>query len=1031
MKEIVCAFICQVLLLGTGAFAQGPVNGKVRDEKGPLQGVSVLVKNTSAGTQTDASGDFSIQATTGDTLVFSFSGYMSQETVVDGRSTYDISLVTDVQSMENVVVIGYGAKKKQFLTGAVSTINADVFQSRPITNTLSGMQGQVPGMVIQRTSGQPGIEGFGLSVRGYSSTGGGNSPLILVDGVAGSIELLNPEDIESISVLKDAAASIYGARAANGVVIVTTKKGRKTTPRLSYNNNFAVTKLSGMMKSPTNYEMAVMDNEANIHNGAVPMYTADFLQRIRNNDPNPIPHPLYGGWMLFFTNTDWIDETFENGFQQKHNISVSGGGTNSTYYLSGSFLDQRGVIKYAEDNNKRYNLRLNYDYDFSKRIRLESKVAFEHQKRSDMGGLGSWVITEAVFGMPNHPVYSSDGKFFAQGGWGNAVAQAKEAETATFNTRNINTNFKLIADIATGLKLNFQTGINYRTEKYRDIAKPVPLYNWDGTLAYYTIANPGESKLTLTNHDNLYKNFTAYLEYNKVFAGKHDLGIMAGAAHEENDYEWFQASRQNIVSDDVWSLNLGTGTMFSDGRGEHWAIRSVFSRLSYVFDNKYLFEANLRTDGSSRFQPNNRWGFFPGISAGWRLSQEDFIKRLRVFDELKLRVSYGQTGNQEVANMYDYLQLINIGGLYPFGAGGQVLSASLADMVSLKRTWETLVNQNIGIDAAMFSSRLSFSFDYFIKRNKDMLIPVAYPSLLGAIPPYSNSGELKTWGFETTVGWADKIGNLDYSAKLILSDAQNEVVYYGGADTYVVGLNSLNVAPNPPPRQGYPLDTYFAYVFDGLIRTQAQLDAYKQLGGVPSDIGIGDAMFRDVNGDGKISPYGDKPGDDGDIINVGNITPRYTYGVNLGAKYKNFDISIFIQGVGQRTLFRTGEYSMPWSDWWRQPPQFYYGETWNEDRPDAKYPRLSHGNIRYWNYQPSTLQQINAAYARLKNLQIGYTLPENLMRRAGISRARIYFSGQDLFEIHNVKGGWDPEGSDTGFNYPFQRFFSFGIDVTL
>lgn len=312
-----------------------------------------------------------------------------------------------------------------------------------------------------------------------------------------------------------------------------------------------------------------------------------------------------------------------------------------------------------------------------------------------------------------------------------------------------------------------------------------------------------------------------------------------------------------------------------------------------------------------------------------------------------------------------------------------------------------------------------------------MLIPVAYPSLLGAIPPYSNSGELKTWGFETTVGWADKIGNLDYSAKLILSDAQNEVVYYGGADTYVVGLNSLNVAPNPPPRQGYPLDTYFAYVFDGLIRTQAQLDAYKQLGGVPSDIGIGDAMFRDVNGDGKISPYGDKPGDDGDIINVGNITPRYTYGVNLGAKYKNFDISIFIQGVGQRTLFRTGEYSMPWSDWWRQPPQFYYGETWNEDRPDAKYPRLSHGNIRYWNYQPSTLQQINAAYARLKNLQIGYTLPENLMRRAGISRARIYFSGQDLFEIHNVKGGWDPEGSDTGFNYPFQRFFSFGIDVTL
>lgn len=1023
MKKTICALIGLMLLYATVAMAQSQVRGTVADEKGTLSGVNVLVKHTSRGTQTDASGNFSLQAGRGDTLVFSFSGYAAQEIVIDDRSSYVINLVTDVQSMENVVVIGYGAKKKQFLTGAVSTVGAEVFQSRPIANTLTGLQGAVPGITIQRSSGQPGMEGFDLNVRGYSSTGGGNTPLVLIDGVAGSLELLNPEDIESVTVLKDASASIYGARAANGVLIVTTKKGKKTTPRISYNNNFAVTRLAGMMKSPTNYEMAIMDNEANIHNGAVPMYTPDLLEKIRQNDPNPVPHPLYGGWMLFFTNTDWVDATFENGFLQKHNLNITGGGTNSTYYMSGSFMDQRGVVRYGDDNNKRYNLRLNYDYDFSKRLRLESKVAFEHQKRTDMGGVGNWVITEAIFGMPNHPVYTPDGKFFAQGGWGNAVAQAKEAYPATFNTRNINTNFKLIAELAKGLKLNLQTGINYRTEKYRDIAKPVPLYNWDGTIAYYTIANPGESKLTLTNSENLYKNFTAYLEYNKVLAGKHDVGLMVGGSHEENDLEWFSASRQNFVTDDVWSLNLGTDNMFSDGHGEQWAIRSAFSRISYAYNNKYLLEANMRYDGSSRFQKDKRWGLFPGISLGWRLSQEDFIRDLRFFDDLKLRASYGQTGNQEVVGLYDYLQLINIGGAYPFGAGGQVQSASLAGMVSANRTWETLINQNIGIDATLLSSRLSFSFDYFIKRNKDMLIPVTYPSMLGAIPPYSNSGELKTTGFETSVLWKSKAGKLDYSARLIFSDATNRIVDYGGQDTYVVGLNWI--------REGYPINTYFAYEFDGLIRTQKELDDYKLLGGVPSDISIGDARFKDVNGDGKISPYGDTPGDDGDVVNVGNITPRYNFGLNLTARYNNFDIGIFIQGVGKRTIFRTADYAMPWSDWWRQPPQFYYGKTWNEDRPDAEYPRLSHGNIRYWNYQPSTLQKVNGAYARLKNLQIGYTLPLRVAQKAKITQARIYVSGQDLFEIHHVKGGWDPESSVTGFNYPFQRMYSFGIDITL
>ena len=1033
MKKTVFVFICLLLLYCSNSMAQTTVvRGTVRDEKGPLPYVSIIIKGKPGGVQSDTAGNFSIPALKNDVLVFSSAGHLPQEVAVGNNSSLDIILAVDPASLEGVVVIGYGAKKKQHLTGAVSTVGAEVFKSRPTTTAMAAIQGQIPGVIVQRSSGQPGVEGFDLNVRGASSANGGNSPLVLIDGVAGSLDLINPEDIESIVVLKDAAASIYGARAAGGVFLVTTKKGRKGSPTVTYNNNIATSKVTGMMKAPTNYEMAIMDNEANIHNGAAPMYTADYLQRLKNNDPNPVPHPLYGGWMLFFNNTDWRSALLENGFQQKHNLNVSGGGNNSTYYLSGSFVDQRGVIKYANDNNKRYNLRLNYDFDFSKRLRLETKVSMENQERTDIGGLGSWVITEGIYGMPNHPVYSKDGKFFAQGGWGNAVAQAKEAATSTFDTRGLNTNIKLIAEVLTGLKVNLQAGINHKADNNKDIAKPVPLYNWDGDLAYYTIANPGEGSMTLYNAETDYRNFTGYLQYTKRLGVKHDLDLMAGASHEENDFDWFNARRDNFVSEDLWSLNLGgTNNMSNSGGGNHWAIRSYFARLGYVYDNKYMLEANFRYDGSSRFQSDTRWGLFPGISAGWRISQEDFFRNVSFINDLKLRVSYGETGNQEGINLYDYLQLINIGGAYPFGQGGQGQSASLAGMVSPSRTWETIATKNIGVDALMFSSKLNFTFDYFIKNNKDMLIPVTYPSMLGAIPPWSNSGELRTKGFETSIGWKDKIGELEYTARFILSDAQNEVINYGGRDTYTVGLNTLKDWWNPNVREGYPLDTYFSYVFDGIIRDQKQLDDYRQLGGVPSDIGIGDAMFRDVNGDGKISAYGDQPGQDGDVINAGTITPRYSYGINLGAKYKNFDLGIFIQGVGQRTIFREGEYSMPWSDWWRQPPQFYYGQTWNEDRPNAPYPKLSHGNIRWWNYQPSTMQKLNGAYARLKNLQIGYTLPQKWMSKVSITNARIYFSGQDLWEVHHVKGGWDPESERWGFNYPFQRVYSFGLDLTF
>lgn len=447
------------------------VTGIITDEQGePIIGANVVVKGTSKGTVTDLNGEYSIEANGKSILLISYIGYLSEEVAVGNNKTLNIQLKEDAQKLDEVVVIGYGTQKRSNLSGAISKVTSEVIESKPVTNVLSALQGEIPGMVIQRSSGQPGNEDFKMNIRGVSSANGDSAPLVLVDGIPGDINMINPQDIDAISVLKDASASIYGARAAGGVVLITTKKGATGAPKITYNGNLSISKMTGMMKAPTNYEMAIMDNEANIHNGSAPMYTQELLDRILSNDPNPIDHPLYGGWKLFFTNTDWMDELLNNGVQHKHNLTISGGGEKSNYYLSAGYSKQFGVVKYADDNNTKYNLRMNYDYRITDWLKLETKVALDNNKRTDVGSNGAWVIGEAILDMPNHPVYNADGNFFTQGGWSNAVALAKESETATFKTREMNGNFRLIANIIDGLTLTAQAGVNY---KNLNSAKPL------------------------------------------------------------------------------------------------------------------------------------------------------------------------------------------------------------------------------------------------------------------------------------------------------------------------------------------------------------------------------------------------------------------------------------------------------------------------------------------------------------------------------------------------------------------------------
>src|SRR5213592_4825993 len=572
----------------------GSIAGRVTatETGAPLPRAIVSVTGTRLTAETDTAGRYVIGSVPVGThrLRARMLGYTPADTsvvVAEGQeAVVNFQLKAQAIELEAVVAVGYGEKRREDLTGAVGTVSSQALESRPITNTLSALQGALPGLIVQRSGGQPGVEDFDLNLRGVSSVNGGNTPLVLIDGVPGNLDLLNPADIESITALKDAAASIYGARAADGALLVTTKRGTRSAPVFTYSNNTAVTKLTGMMDTPNNYQMAVMDNEANIHNGAAPMYTPDLLNRVKIGDPTPIPHPIYAssGWMLFFTNTDWRKAVFENGFEQKHTLSVSGGGQNSSYYVSAAYADQNGVIRYGNDNNKRYQLRLNYDYDFSRRIRLESRLAVENQDRSDIGGVRSdGVIVETIFGMPNHPIYTESGQhFFAQGGWGNAVAQAKEAATDAFVTRGVNTNFKLIVEPLDGLKLNVQSGVNYRSNDNTDIGKSDPLYRWDdSSIVYYSIATPDQNWVDRYTSTTLHRNYVGYAEFSRTFADRHALQLMGGVSHEDDDVDWFQAGRANFSNQDVWGLNLGsTGNMWTGGGGEQWAIRSFFSRLS-------------------------------------------------------------------------------------------------------------------------------------------------------------------------------------------------------------------------------------------------------------------------------------------------------------------------------------------------------------------------------------------------------------------------------------------------------------------
>jgi TonB-linked SusC/RagA family outer membrane protein len=1006
------------------------VSGVVVDDKSePIIGASVLEKgNPSNGTITDVNGKFTISCKQNSEIVVSFIGYVSQVVSTRGRSQLRIVLKPSSLELDEVVVVGYGTRKKATLSGAVGTFDGKELQSKPFPNVSQALQGQIPGLVVNRTGGAPG-RGASFQVRGISSLNGG-SPLILIDGAEGDLNTLNPNDIDNISVLKDASAAIYGARASDGVILITTRAGKKGAPTISFNTYYAIKKPAARRETVSLYEYAMMGRDAASDGSAQAggfgyEYASDSdLEKILANDPTPEKNGIWGTYPKFFQNQDWYNQTIKNGNMQNYNIDVSGGSDRVTYLISGAYQNEDGIVKFGSDNYKRYNIRSKIDVNILRNLVLRTNVSYDATIRK-----GS--VSDYFFGCLNQmrcwaPIYNPAGHFYRFQNYPQVAQMLEEGGRNNSRMTKWNGNFKLEYEIIQGLKLIGQAAIVTTQNFAKSYSRAYDQYDWDDNIYAKDLTQNGASNGYSRNN---YENFSVIMDFNRTF-GRHNVMAMFGASQEQNTYDGFSAYRQNFTNNELFELDLGdSNKQFANGNGNDWAIRSYFGRIGYIFDNRYIIDASFRYDGSSRFHPDHRWGFFPGISAAWYISEEQFMKDLNIFDNLKLRASYGKVGNQSGIGLYDYFETITTptwSGYYPFGIGGSMsVGARSGGMVSLTRTWESINNFNIGLDLGVLNNRLSITADVFYKKNKNMLVAVSYPSVLGASAPYTNNGSLQVKGFELTLGWRDKIGkDFEYGVRLSLSDAKNKILSLNGVSTYGEGLNGAV--------EGYSTNSYFGYKADGYIQTQEERDEYIKMNGVFSSLRMGDMKYRDLDGDGKFTSYGDGKDYKGDLTYLGNSNPRYNFGVNIDMNWKGFDFSAFVQGVGKRSMMLTGINGVPYYYPWYDPARYFYGNTWSESNTNAKYPRLSfNNNIIQWDYKVSSHRIINAAYARLKNLQIGYTIPQYLTSKVNIKKVRVYFSGTDLFEIHHLPKGYDPEDPKEADQYPFTRFYSFGFNLTF
>ncbi len=1023
------------------------ISGKVVDANGaPVMGATVVVTGTSTGTATDLTGNFTIRIPAGsDQLTVSYLGYVTMTQTIGNQSRLEITLTEDAQSLDAVVVVGYGTSKKETLTGAIAVIDQTMFQEKgTLASPLQAMQGQVPGVFITRSSAAPGDESWAVNVRGSVSVNS-PEPLVIVDGVMldsyREMRNISSDDIESVSFLKDASAAIYGSRGAGGVLLVTTKKAHKGEAKVTYNGSYSL-KVLGLQPRMMGFDdwmngiKTTMINDGNPSSAWVKYADLALANKNAYIDLRHNEHPIPGGFTdvldFVFMDTNWTDILWGNAYSTQHDIGVSGGGEMATYRITGSYMYDEGTLRWGNNNNQRFTLRSYNGLKISKRFELESVISYSRQDQVSPTQ-ASRVFTPSV-PQPGLPASTIDGKPY---GWGGQILPNWAAELGGDNKLKVGSfsvsetlKFKLAS------KLNWNTVLGYSNSvATRDKQEnAITWYNYAGDRVVQTNPTQAKSSYEKTFAQTDIYSASSYLSYTNTFKEKHTLTATGGYEYNYKQYEKAGASVLDIQSElDV--INGEGVVSLSDKRGQrnHQAVSSFFARANYDYKSKYLLEANARYDGSSKFQKENRWNFYYGFSAGWRISQENFMKNVNFINELKIRTSYGVVGNPGGVDLYDGTQLYNFSsssGAY-LGSGKASYIDTDGKVASLDRTWERIENYNAGIDFSVLRNRLSGSVDGFLKWNNNMLLTPQVAGILGDQAPTSNIGRFKAYGWEATGNWRDKIGEWSYHVGGVFSFARNNLYKIYGSTVKTSGFMGT--------MEGYPLNSYFGLRYAGKIQNEEQrLQYYNKYFdgnsvGIPgqSVLRVGDHMYEDVNKDGKLT-YDD-------YVYLGTDTPEISYSFNLGVDWKGFDLSAIFQGVALRTIFRSDG-----GDTWRIPFRSSYlnttdqsvGNVWSPETPNNHYPPYTNQTvINNYNYQASSWSVENGAYLRLKNLTFGYTLPDRWLKKmGGISMLRVYFTGSDLWEISKINDGWDPETKRTVSNterYPFNRIYTFGVNLTF
>lgn len=1046
-------FVCGMMLLPvTAVGAQknviqqtrpvGLIKGSVTSDSGePLTGVTVKVSGGGNGTVTDIDGNFSVNAAPGSLLTFSYTGFKPQ--TVKAQEGMQVVLQSSVNDLNEVVVVGYGTQKKANLTGAVASVNGNVLENRPISNIGQGLQGVVPNLNVSMGHGGAPGAGASFNVRGTTSLNGGE-PLVLVDNVQMDANLVNPDDIESISVLKDAAsAAIYGARAAYGVILITTKKGKlNSRPTVQFS-------ASGYWQSPAvemhnvnslDYlkmiDIAYQNSGGSGHyfNPLVYEYTEKYVNG--TYDQPVFFDKSYSAFKYGYNgNTDWWNELYKTSFSQIYNASISGGSQKTRYYVSLGSNNQGGILKATDEKYNKYNANINVTSELTPWMEVSAKIAHTYTTEMHPTGGTTAMNNTAYSGLsaysgmmksdlsPLMPVKHPDGHYAGQGNFTNPVAIQAQGGNARYRQNDLWMTAGVKLTPIKGLIVNADYTWNYygwaSTQHVRNFYDYTAV---PGTENYYPWTNP--SSVTRSNSDDYYSSFNAFAEYNLSLGNNdHNMKFMVGYNQEKKRTQYYYAGRKDLIDPENPAINQAIGDMAIDGNMGQWAVNGTFARFNYDYKGRYLLELNGRYDGSSKFKKGHRYQFFPSISAAWRISEEKFFEGVKSWwDNMKLRVSYGSLGNQAVNGNFPYLATYGINTKY--GAllgGGRPVAVFAPGLVSSSFTWETVNQIDFGFDAAFLRNRLSASFDWYRRNTKDMLTDgEVLPAVLGASVPRQNAANLKTVGWELSLEWNDRLANgLSYHVKGVLSDYQSTITKFNNP----TGLISQYYV-------GRKMNEIWGYVSNGLFQTEQEANAHANqsylYGGKWT---AGDVRFEDLDGNNKIDIGDNTLANPGDRKIIGNSTPRFAFGITAGLEYKGIDFEMFWQGIGKRDWFPGSGSAAYWgftNEW--QTPLTTSLDYWTPENTNAFFPRLGWANGGNRNTSTRYLQ--NASYCRLKNVTLGYTLPRNILDKIGVSRLRVYVTGENLLTFTSLIKAFDPETLNN-MTYPINKKIAVGLNLTF